>query len=200
MLAHDALAQRRSDLITVRAMGWSDGESGVDYTVNAGIGLPFMTGGAANGEEPVNHVLPAWDLLTGAYAAFLTLAAERERLRSGRGQEITVPLSDVALAALGHTGLIAEVLHGCDRPRHGNALLTDLEHPSGHRYPAPGSAASFTGTKRAPVERAPRLGEHTDHVLARLLALDRHQIGALHAAGVVAGAAARRHLAQRQAM
>ena len=302
-LAHDALAQRRSDLITVRVMGWSDGESGVDYTVNAGIGLPFMTGGDANGEEPVNHVLPAWDLLTGAYAAFVTLAAERERLRSGRGQEITVPLSDVALAALGNTGQIAEVLHGGDRPRHGNALFgafgrdfatadgervmvvaitprqwsalltalqldaqvaaieqrlglsfardeglrfvhraalfplfeqaiaalplaalrarfdangvcwgpyrtlsrglredprlaldtplfTDLLHPSGHRYPAPGPAATFTGAERAPVERAPRLGEHTDDVLARLLALDVHQIGALHDAGVVAGVAA----------
>ena len=302
-LGHDALAQRRPDLITVRVMGWSDGESGVDYTVNAAIGLPFMTGSGANGDAPVNHVLPAWDLLAGAYAAFVTLAAERERLRSGRGQEITIPLSDVALAALGHTGQIAEVLHGGDRPRHGNALFgafgrdfvtadgtrvmvvaitrkqwasllaalqldapvaalehllglsfaqdegqrfvhrealfplfeqtiggltlaalrqqfnaqgvcwspystlsrslredsrlsldaelfTMLDHPSGHRYPAPGPAATLSGMARAPVERAPRLGEHTDSVLHRLLALDLDQIQALHRAGVVTSVAA----------
>ncbi|MBU3740536.1 MAG: carnitine dehydratase, partial [Rhodoferax sp.] len=73
-LSHEALSQRRADLITVRVMGWSDGESAVDYTVNASLGLPYMTGSSSNDAEPVNHVLPAWDLLTGAYAAFVTLA------------------------------------------------------------------------------------------------------------------------------
>lgn len=122
-LAHQRLAARRSDLISVRVMGWRDGGSAVDYTVNAGIGLPWMTGSAANGDEPVNHVLPAWDLLTGAHAAFALLAAERDRTRSGRGHEVTLALSDVALASLGHMGQIAEVLAGGDRPRHGNALF-----------------------------------------------------------------------------
>jgi 2-methylfumaryl-CoA isomerase len=121
-LAHDILRKRRPDLITVRVAGWSDGESAVDYTVNAALGLPYMTGAAENGDEPVNHVLPAWDLLAGAYAAFAALAAERHRNRTGAGQEVTVPLSDIALASLGHMGQIAEVLTGCDRPRYGNAL------------------------------------------------------------------------------
>ena len=121
-LTHGALAQRRPDLITVRVMGWSDGGSGVDYTVNAAVGLPFMTGDAASADRPVNHVLPAWDLMTGAYAAFAVLAAERHRLRTGQGQEVLLPLSDVALACLGHTGQIAEVLEDGDRPRLGNAL------------------------------------------------------------------------------
>jgi 2-methylfumaryl-CoA isomerase len=122
-LAHDKLRQRRADLITVRVMGWSDGDSAVDYTVNAGLGVPYMTGSADNGDKPVNHVLPAWDLLTGAYAAFAALAAERHRNRTGAGQEVTVPLSDMALASLGHMGQIAEVLTGGDRPRVGNALF-----------------------------------------------------------------------------
>src|ERR1700712_2839938 len=38
--------------------------------------------------QPVNHVLPAWDLMTGAYAAFALLAAERRRREMGAGQEI----------------------------------------------------------------------------------------------------------------
>ena len=122
-LAHDKLKQHRNDLITVRVMGWSDGESAVDYTVNAAIGVPFMTGGPGNGEEPVNHVLPAWDLMSGAYAAFAVLAAERHRRDTGEGQEVLVPLSDMAIASLGHMGQVAEVLAGGDRPRMGNALF-----------------------------------------------------------------------------
>jgi 2-methylfumaryl-CoA isomerase len=122
-LGHAALRKQRDDLVTVRVLGWRDGSPGVDYTVNASLGVPFMTGSDANGDEPVNHVLPAWDVLTGAYAAFVALAAERHRTRTGQGQEVTVPLSDVALASLGHMGQVAEVLTSGDRPRYGNALF-----------------------------------------------------------------------------
>ena len=122
-LGHAALKKCREDLVTVRVLGWRDGGPGVDYTVNASLGLPFMTGSAANGEQPVNHMLPAWDLLTGSYAAFVALAAERHRTRTGQGQEVTVPLSDVALASLANMGQVAEVLTGGDRPRYGNALF-----------------------------------------------------------------------------
>lgn len=300
-LAHEALCKLRADLITVRVAGWSDGSSALDYTVNAAVGIPYMTGPADSAGQPVNHVLPAWDLLTGAYAAFAALAAERHRNLTGMGQEVTVPLSDIALASLGHMGQIAEVLHGGDRPRMGNALygafgrdfatqegervmvvaitpkqwsgllkaleLQDalakveahlnvsfardeglrfihrdvlfplfeqaiaehslaalqtrfdqhgvcwgpyrtlarglaedpqlslqsplfnlLQQPSGHSYPAPGAAASLSGSTRSPVLRAPHLGEHTDQVLFEVLALSSAQIGALHDAGVVASA------------
>lgn len=122
-LSHEALSVRRPDLITIRIMGWNDGMQAVDYTVNAAIGVPYMTGSAQNGAEPVNHVLPAWDLLTGSYAAFALLAAERFRRDTGRGQEVTVPLSDVALASVGHMGQIAEALTAGDRPRQGNDLF-----------------------------------------------------------------------------
>src|SRR5208337_3142861 len=68
LMAHERLAARRRDLISVRIMGWPDGTNAVDYTVNAAVGLPFMTG-PADSTGPVNHVLPAWDLLAGAQAA-----------------------------------------------------------------------------------------------------------------------------------
>jgi 2-methylfumaryl-CoA isomerase len=121
-LAHDRLAARRPDLISVRVMGWSDGTNAVDYTVNAAVGLPQMTG-PAGFDGPVNHVLPAWDLLTGSQAAFALLAAERLRRSSGRGQEIRLSLADVAITTLGNLGQIAEAeLAGVDRPRIGNYI------------------------------------------------------------------------------
>ncbi len=299
-LSHERLCAGRADLITTRVMGWPDGTPAVDYTVNAAVGLPYMTGEPGR-EEPVNHVLPAWDLLTGAYAAFALLAAERHRRATGQGQELRVPLSDMAITALGHLGQIAEVQAGGDRPRMGNTLfgafgrdfrtadgarlmvvaitprqwtgllaslalgplvagieatlglsfakdeglrfqhrdlLTPLveaaiarrdaaslaaafdahgvcwgpyhtlqaglageprlvsgnpvfapvTHPSGLTYPTPGAPGSLSGSERAAATRAPRLGEHTDQVLAQLLGLSDAQIGQLHDHGIVAGA------------
>lgn len=123
-LSHAALAQRRPDLITLRVMGWPDGRNGVDYTVNAAVGVPFMTGDPdANGGRPVNSVLPAWDLLAGAYGAFAVLAAERQRQRTGAGVEIALALSNLAIGSLGHLGQIAEALTQGDRPRAGNSLF-----------------------------------------------------------------------------
>ena len=128
-LSHERLRQGRADLITTRIMGWADGTPAVDYTVNAAIGVPYMTGAVTasaqppEAPEPVNHVLPAWDLLAGAYAAFALLAAERHRHATGQGQEVRVPLSDIAIASLGHLGQIAEVHSGTDRPKMGNTLF-----------------------------------------------------------------------------
>ena len=104
-------------------MGWPDGRTALDYTVNAAIGVPAMTG-PTEYDGPVNHVLPAWDLLTGAYAAFSLVSAERNRRLTGQGREIRVPLSDLAIASLGHLGQIAEVTaSGGDRPRLGNEIF-----------------------------------------------------------------------------
>ncbi|MBB6123352.1 CoA transferase [Sphingobium subterraneum] len=121
-LAHEKLAAQRQDLITVRVMGWADGTPAVDYTVNSAVGVPAMTGPVGS-SVPVNHVLPAWDLMAGAYAAFALLAMERQRAATGQGGELKVPLSDLAIASLGHLGQIAEVtISGQDRPRMGNDL------------------------------------------------------------------------------
>ena len=299
-LAYDKLRQHRKDLICVRIMGWPDGRAAVDYTVNSALGLPYMTG-PVDDSRPVNHVLPAWDLLAGSYAAFALLAAERSRRRTGEGREIRVPLSDLALASVGQLGQIAEVLlSGQDRARSGNALygafgrdflsrdgsrlmvvaitarqwqsllqaldlgaaiaaleqelgvsfasdegqrfrhrarlmplferaiggrdhadlraaferhgvcwgpyqtlhqalatdpyfsganpiLSEIEHPSGRRYPSAGCAATLPAEHRQPPRAAPVLGCDTDTVLAELVGLSAAEIGRLHDAGLVAG-------------
>jgi len=119
-LAHEALAAGRPDLVTVRVMGWPDGKVALDYTVNNAVGFPDMTG---PGPDPVNHVVPAWDLLTGAYAAFALVSAVRHRELTGAGGEIRLPLSDVAIGTAANLGGIAEVLYnGANRERLGNAV------------------------------------------------------------------------------
>lgn len=121
-LAHEALAGKRPDLITLRVMGWSDGSPAVDYTINAAAGIPLMTGPAED-PRPVNHVLPAWDLLAGAYGAFALVSALLRRRETGQGAELRVSLSDIAATSLGHLGQVAEVISGGDRPRMGNDLF-----------------------------------------------------------------------------
>ncbi|WBQ18503.1 CoA transferase [Sphingobium yanoikuyae] len=121
-LSHEALAARRADIISVRVMGWADGSPAVDYTINAAAGVPMMTG-PADDDRPVNHVLPAWDLLGGAYAAFAMTSALLRRRATGQGAEIRVPLSDLAASTLSHLGSVAEVLSAGDRPRMGNDLF-----------------------------------------------------------------------------
>jgi len=119
-LSHERLAAERPDLISVRVMGWPDGSVALDYTANAAVGYPVLTG---EGPAPVNHVLPAWDLLTGAYGAFALVAALRRRERTGQGSEIRLPLTDVAVGTVANMGRVAEVLYqGHDRERLGNAV------------------------------------------------------------------------------
>lgn len=124
-LDFDKLAQRRADLIQVTLMGDRHGGSAVDYTVNARVGLPFVTGPAEGSahDAVVNHVLPAWDLGTGQLIATGLLAAERHRQRTGQGQHVKLALEDVALATMAHLGFIAEAQLGDERARHGNELF-----------------------------------------------------------------------------
>jgi 2-methylfumaryl-CoA isomerase len=117
---YSVLTTRRPDLITLRLLGKHDGSSAVDYTVNCASGFPFITGAT---EEPINHVLPAWDIAAGLYLATGLLAAERHRLRTGQGQEITIALADVMLATLGNLGYLSDIeLNKTERVPLGNAL------------------------------------------------------------------------------
>ncbi|MGW8202248.1 CoA transferase [Sphingomonas bisphenolicum] len=134
-LSHEKLAEGRADLITVRVMGWADGSPALDYTVNNSVGYPMLTG---SGPDPVNHVLPAWDLITGAYAAFALLAAIQQRMATGQGAEVRIPLSDVAIGTVANMGGVAEMLYtGTNRPRLGNAVYglfgRDFVTRDGHR-------------------------------------------------------------------
>ena len=121
-LSYDPLSRLRPDLICLRVMGWADGTPAVDYTVNAAVGVPMMTGRAED-PRPVNNVLPAWDLLAGAYGAFALLAAERDRRLSRLGREVRLALADVAASTLGNLGSVAETLASGDRSKFGNDLF-----------------------------------------------------------------------------
>jgi 2-methylfumaryl-CoA isomerase len=298
-LSYDKLKARRDDLICVRVMGWADGSQGMDYTINSAIGLPLMTGPIGD-ERPVNHVLAAWDLLTGAYCAFSMVSALIARMRGQGGREIRAPLSDIGAATMANLGFTAEtMLTGHQRPRMGNdvfgafgrdfttkdgqklmllaitpkqwskalealgiaaevakieaelgvsfatdeglrfthraslyplferafaaktaaeltpafdaggvtwgsyqtleAALEDtrlfkdnplfetVKHPSGLSYPAPGAMGTIPQDVRRPVAPAPRLGQHTDEVLAQVLGLSGGEIARLHDQKIVAG-------------
>jgi 2-methylfumaryl-CoA isomerase len=298
-LSYEALSKLREDLICVRVMGFADGGPALDYTVNAAVGVPLMTG-PLDAAGPVNHMLPAWDLLTGAYSAFALVSAVLARQTTGQGREVRVALSDIAATSLANLGMVAETLaSGRQRPRMGNDLfgafgrdfvtrdgrrimlvaitarqwggllevlglagevaaleaelgvtfaqdegvrfahrhrllplfegalaardLADMvpaferlgvcwapyqpldqalddprlfagnpvfsptAQPSGMTYPAPGAAAVLPQDSRAPARPAPKLGEHTDEVLAEVLGLPAVEIARLHDRGLVAG-------------
>jgi 2-methylfumaryl-CoA isomerase len=128
-LGFENLCGQRPDLIMVALSGNPDGSSEVDYTVNPSTGFPVATG-PRNVAEPVNGVLPAWDIAAGYLMATGLLAAERHRNRTGDGQLVRLALSDVALGMAGNLGRIAEaqLLKGKVQPRDGNYLYGAYGH------------------------------------------------------------------------
>ena len=298
-LSYEALQAARRDVICVRVMGWADGKPALDYTVNSAVGVPTMTG-HPDDPRPVNAMLPAWDFLTGAYAAFSLVSALLARRMDGKGREVRLPLSDIAAASMANMGLVGDLIGGApDRPRMGNDLygafgrdfvtadgtrimlvaitgrqwkglletlqiaepvavleaqlganfaedegqrfdhraglfpifeaalakrsladliptfdrlgvcwgpyqplskaiddprlyrgnpvFSEIDQPSGRRYLAPGFAGTVPQDERLPPRPAPRLGQHTDEVLASVLGMTSGEIGKLHDAGTVAG-------------
>ena len=90
--------------------------------MHAGIGFPLVTGPVAEA-GPVNHVLPAWDVSCGLYAALAITAALRQRDATDVGTRIRIPLEDVALATAGNLGFLTEpMINGSQRGRLGNAI------------------------------------------------------------------------------
>ena len=102
--------------------GNPDGTTAVDYTVNAAMGFPFVTG-PESAIGPVNNVLPAWDLTCGLHAAIGLLTADRHRRLTGEGQQITLSLFNVGAALTAALGYTAEAeINGTDRERLGNSI------------------------------------------------------------------------------
>lgn len=121
-LSHETLSALRDDVITLEILGRHDGAPGVDYTVNAALGFPQITGPVDHGGV-VNHALPAWDVACGLYAALSIAAAARSREKTGAGSHITLPLDDVALATAGTLGYLTEPqINGHGREATGNAV------------------------------------------------------------------------------
>jgi 2-methylfumaryl-CoA isomerase len=120
--SYDTLVAHRPDLIHVEVSGRADGGTAVDYTVNAATGFPLVTG-PAELAIPVNHVLPAWDVSCGLYAALAVTTALRHRDATGTGARISIPLENVALATAGNLAFLTEpMVTGESRPRVGNSL------------------------------------------------------------------------------
>lgn len=127
VLAFEPLRARRGDIIMMHLLGNADGSSEVDYTVNAAMGFPLVTG-PRGGDAPVNAVLPAWDIALGEMAAVGILAAERHRTRTGQGSLVKLALSDVALAATAALGRLAQAELGQDADADGNHLYGAFGH------------------------------------------------------------------------
>jgi 2-methylfumaryl-CoA isomerase len=172
-LAYEKLSELRPDLIQLTLQGDRHGGSAVDYTINSRVGVPAITG-PSDCDEVVNHVLPAWDLVTGQMVAVGLLAAERHRRRHGVGQHVKLALEDVALAVMGHLGFIAEAQLGQARARHGNELFgafgRDFTCADGHRIMIVG----LTLKQWRAIVQAMDIGADIDRIaLARGLNFDR---------------------------
>lgn len=114
-MAHDVLVSGRP----CTRRGHPDGRPAVDYTVNAEVGTAQITGPEGGG-VPVNHVLPAWDLVCGLSVSTAVLAGLRYRDRTSEGSFARIALADIALAGVANLGWLSEAQDGEERPRHGN--------------------------------------------------------------------------------
>lgn len=175
-LSYESLKAHREDLIMVNLIGRRDGGSEVDYTVNPAIGFPHVTG-PRDSPRPVNHLLPAWDAISGKLSAVSLLAAERYRRKKGEGQLVKIALKDVALAMLGNLGKIAEVsINDSDRRKDGNYLYgafgRDFETLDGKRL----MVVALTSAQWQSLRDATGLADELD-ALGRRLGLDLSQEG-----------------------
>ena len=119
---YESLKKKRADLIMVTLKGDRHGGPEVDYTVNPSLGIPHITG-AEGSTEPVANALPAWDCVAGNMVVSSLLAAERDRLRTGMGQDVEFALKDAAAAVIGHLGMIGEAtIYDQQRGKSGNSV------------------------------------------------------------------------------
>jgi 2-methylfumaryl-CoA isomerase len=186
-LDYDRLAERRPDLIMVNIVGNHDGTSAVDYTVNPATGFPWATG-PRHLSVPFNHLLPAWDAITGALATAGLLAAERARARTGAGQYVQIALSDTAFWMVGNLGKIAEVqINRHERAKDGNYLYgafgRDFSTKDGHRV----MIVALTLRQWRNLVTATGLQDSFD-AIARLMNVDLDEEGGRFAARELLGA------------
>lgn len=123
----------------------------------------------------------------GRYAARQVIAAVLEPWFAARGLDEVRAALDGAGICWGPFQNFTQMLAEDPRCSSANPLFEAVEQPGIGRYLMPGSPLDFGAAPRPPVRPAPRLGEHTDEILAAALGLPGHEIGRLHDAGVVAG-------------
>jgi 2-methylfumaryl-CoA isomerase len=115
--------------------------------------------------------------LVGRWCAGKTLA-EIERIFAGSGV-LWGPFQD-----------FATLVEHDPRCSPANPLFAEIEQPGIGRYLMPGLPLDFSAAPRQPTRPAPRLGEHTERVLAEVLGLSAAEVGRLHDKGIIAGPAA----------
>jgi len=186
-LDYEKLSEGRPDLIMVNIVGNADGSSAVDYTINPASGFPWATG-PRNLAVPFNHLLPAWDAITGMLATTSLLAAERRRTRTGEGQSVQVALSDVAFWMVGNLGKIAEVqISHHERVKDGNYLYgafgRDFQTKDNRRV----MIVALTLRQWRSLVKATGLGEDFDRI-AKMMDVDLDEEGGRFIAREVIGA------------
>jgi 2-methylfumaryl-CoA isomerase len=82
---------------------------------------------------------------------------------------------------------VAELIAHDPRCSTDNPMFARIDQPGAGELLVPGVPLAFGAVPREEVRPAPRLGQHTDEVLAEVLALSDIEIGRLHDDGVVAG-------------
>lgn len=82
---------------------------------------------------------------------------------------------------------VRELLAGDPDCSPANPMFGTIDQPEIGTYLAPATPIDFSAVERIPARPAPRLGEHTDEILAEL-GLSDGEIGRLHDQGIVAGA------------
>jgi 2-methylfumaryl-CoA isomerase len=123
----------------------------------------------------------------GRYEARDAIAALLARWCAGK------TLAEIAAAFTGSGVLwgpfqdFVELVRDDPRCSPANPLFAEVEQPGIGRFPMPGLPFEFSAAPREPTHPAPRLGEHTDQVLAEVLGLPDAEIVRLHDQGIVAG-------------
>ena len=186
-LDYEKLSARRPNLIMVNIVGNADGSSAVDYTVNPASGFPWATG-PRNLSVPFNHLLPAWDAITGMLATTSLLAAERRRGRTGEGQCVRVALSDVAFWMVANLGKVAEVqINRHERVKDGNYLYGAFGRDFLTKDDRRIMIVALTLRQWRNLVAATGLGEAFD-TIAKLMDVDLEEEGGRYAAREVIGA------------
>jgi len=95
------------------------------------------------------------------------------------------PLFDAAGVCWSRYQSLAQAAAQDERLFTGNEIFSAVTHPGG-TYPTPGAAARLPQDERQAALPSPRLGAHTDEILAGWLGMSSGEIGALHDQGLVA--------------
>jgi len=146
--------------------------------------LSTVATGPRNLVEPLNSVLPAWDVAMGTLSAVGMLAAERRRRLTGEGTLVRLREAfDGTGVSWGPYQTFQQLVTDDAWYSEANPMFATIEHPGVAHYLAAASPLDFDAA--VPARRAPASGEHTEEVLRGMLGLTQSEVGRLHDRGFV---------------